>query len=873
MNEAEKMLRSKNREEKKKLVDIVTEEKEDNFKSNMKGLLDDDAEMEEDAFAMFEDEEQRGSERTEDTQNEEKADTAEKAQRGDKVGRTQAEGNRREEIDDFMDEIEGDSVRASKQKNRKSIRKLNNDDKEKADEEKAKDILSKLFSQQKMKKNRDNIVKMVAERMRRRKQVTKGLMDMDGNRIPRFDVNDNDFRLFEYRDSLDTLAMETEEEVFEHYKKLMDEQKDTEWQREMNRSMRKEIEIKLDVKNNSDMSGDSVFSTMSGMQSMEYFNKDDQDEVSDAKERSRTEKMGNLSGEMDFINYLGEIHQNETRRKNLERLEHGQHGKDRDEDVEDNSSESSTSGSEGSEREQIKKKITRIVQHSEDDLQKMEKDSDEDQVEELNMPAEKDIMSDKQVEEELEKEKEEVRRHSREKKVRIPKVKKIKDGDADGDAEEESSGGVPDWFLSPKDSSQTTDSGKSSQSVSEIDEKKIEQGEKDTDEDAGSKQADRSAKSHDSEHSRQTHASGHSEDKSGEHSKKSKSEEHSRSEESQSSLGDEPANEYKPREDDTKDQENEQNGVSSIDERFKNMKREEREEAHKKEVEAKAKSVDINNDENTNPMQGQPREDAFDVLDKDPKKGDDQDKAEEDEEEEHEDWESSHKKKKGNSNDKFGQIEYEYIVPEMQVLTIENYHENSTAKRIEDYTETDIVEQISLSARRLSEDRNHNKHHELGRIYRLYKLLPFCLQRAIESCQPNMQSVKKVCDDFHKKACVENNYVVRLSCIQSESYFNGACYKNCPEDMKDAKVACIKDKAKKRRVELLEDPVGKDLDEKYAERYLVTKCSEFGPSYVSLGPDLCIQECPYGWKDLGKICLKPVRFKNQKAFFYDSSMD
>ena len=145
---------------------------------------------------------------------------------------------------------------------------------------------------------------------------------------------------------------------------------------------------------------------------------------------------------------------------------------------------------------------------------------------------------------------------------------------------------------------------------------------------------------------------------------------------------------------------------------------------------------------------------------------------------------------------------------------------------------------MSQSVRRLSEDNNKNKHTELGKIYRLYKLLPFCLQRAIESCQPNMDKVTTVCDKFHKKDCYEKDYIVRLQCMEGETPFNGACYKDCPEDMKDGKIACIKDKVKKRRVELLEDPVDKDLDEKYAERYLVTKCSKFGPSYQSLGPCL-----------------------------------
>ena len=91
--------------------------------------------------------------------------------------------------------------------------------------------------------------------------------------------------------------------------------------------------------------------------------------------------------------------------------------------------------------------------------------------------------------------------------------------------------------------------------------------------------------------------------------------------------------------------------------------------------------------------------------------------------------------------------------------------------------------------------------------------------------------------------------------------------------MEDTKIACKKNVAKKRRVENLEDTLRKDHQEVYGDRYLVTKCSYFGPSYAPMGVDLCLQICPYGWKDLGMLCLKPYRYKNQKAFFFDSSMD
>ena len=307
--------------------------------------------------------------------------------------------------------------------------------------------------------------------------------------------------------------------------------------------------------------------------------------------------------------------------------------------------------------------------------------------------------------------------------------------------------------------------------------------------------------------------------------------------------------------------------LESMDEKYKTYKKnEEKKEKIEEDKKVDDNRVDLDMEGSTNPVQGQPHEEENEGTYAEKKV---QQKIEELKQNE----KIKETKKTEEENSKYETQNLEYIVPEMSPLEINNYHENSHVKSIEEYTQTEIVEQISQSVRRLAEENNKNKHYELGRIYRLYKLLPFCLQRAIESCQPKMKSVKKVCENFHKKDCFENDYVVRLHCMEGESYFNGACYKDCPEDMKDSKVACIKDKVKKRRVENLEDPIDKDLSQKFAERYLVTKCSQFGPSYVSLGPDLCIQECPYGWKDFGKLCLKPVRYKNQKAFFYDSSMN
>ena len=67
-----------------------------------------------------------------------------------------------------------------------------------------------------------------------------------------------------------------------------------------------------------------------------------------------------------------------------------------------------------------------------------------------------------------------------------------------------------------------------------------------------------------------------------------------------------------------------------------------------------------------------------------------------------------------------------------------------------------------------------------------------------------------------------------------------------------------------------EEEVNKETEELWADEYKVLKCSVFGPSYEDMGPGLCIQKCPYGWKDLGRLCKKPFTNKNHKTYVMET---
>jgi hypothetical protein len=710
-------------------------------------------------------------------------------------------------------------------------------------------------------------------RLRRPKQVKEGFMDEDGNIIPKFDISENSFKLKEYRDKLDTLEMESKNEIYQHYMDLLKNKDKSEEFLLMNKSMQNALKVNDIIEEENSDSDEAIFSTMSGMNSMEILKDDSQAHFDKLNEQEKTEKLGYLSGENEFLKHLTELKIKKSIKKKSEE-------KDDDEDKEILSSESFVSediddGSAPlilSEKKKKEKEKSHEVNHEVYD--------------ETLKPHEHPAHSETALQKIIEKENMSPKNNRSKERIKIPKIKKIKDKEIQDTLDDEfksekneldngldhSEEEVSHLFGSSKANSERTDKTKddhhNDNSIKGIDNDMHDQieklgSEKDQEEIDENIQTDESINSE--EKSKNEESNPFVDEKSSEAVESEKSE----TEENDGDLSKEIHDD-----DDKELNDNLHNNMDSIDDRYKQFQKEAQMnkdiEDFKNKEDEKEISGQINTDEITNPIQGQPPEAMFeDNKDETKKKKKDEDEMEEESESE----EVKKEKPKKDENTLFTGITLEYVVPEMKPLVIHNYHEGQEAKKIENYTETEIVEQISQSTRKLTEEKNKNKHHELGRIYRLYKLLPFCIQRAIESCQPKMEKVVEVCKKFHKKDCLEHNYVVRLECMPSESYFNGACYKNCPIDMTDAKIACVKKKVQKRRVENLEEPsTKKNYDKKYAESFIVTKCKDFGPSFVSLGPDFCIQECPYGWKDLGKLCVKPFRFRNQKVFFFDSSM-
>ena len=872
MTEAEQIIKKGNQEKQGSLDDLINTSEKDPFESNIKDILDNDENhLQEDLI---------------DSENNTEVDDLSKLSEQELISHksTQTEVKdadekaKKDELSHFMDDLEDEQMSFKKtkdsqgKKRRKMIRKLNNEETEtktknnisneevKMNEKKATAIISRLFSAEKLKHKKASIVKQIIKRLRRPDEIKKGYMDEDGNIIPDFELSEESFRLTEYTDKLNVLQMESDKEIYDHYQKLLKQKDDPEKFALMNKSVQNLLKnLAMDTKDEKNREEDdtSIFSTMSGMQSLKLFEKDRGSYSSTKLEKDQTEKFGLMSVENEFIMYLGKQRVNQMVSKNKEK-----HGQDDDEDKELNASESFDS-------EESEKKLVSKQKLLEDGNTNMV-DHDHDIADEILKPAENLGNSSEAIDQIVAKENKSMENLNKQQKVKMPRIKKIKDKQIIRDRdknEEEMESEKKELDVGVDHSSHTTEDTESSEKSSEsTDSNKIKKSEKT--ESKIDKKLNSDLDQLELEDKEELGSNVVEEDKS----EKSKESGIKGIEEDESSQTEESMVEDIHEEESGKNEDGHLNNlmtnIDDMGDRFKEIQKDIQDKKDIKEAQEKNQingSDHMNVDKITNPIQGQPPETMFEENKKK------EDKEEQSRSEKSEEEHKSHRKKA--ENDKFNEIHLEYVVPEMQPISIENYHVGYEAKSIEDYTETEIVEQISQSTRKLTEEKNKNKHHELGRIYRLYKLLPFCVQRAIESCQPKMEKVLDVCMKFHKKDCLEHNYVVRLECMKSETYFNGACYKNCPEDMNDGKIACVKRPVQKRRVENLEDPTKKDnYDIKYADRFLVTECKSFGPSYVSLGPDFCIQECPYGWKDLGKLCVKPFRFKNQKVFFFDSSM-
>jgi hypothetical protein len=197
----------------------------------------------------------------------------------------------------------------------------------------------------------------------------------------------------------------------------------------------------------------------------------------------------------------------------------------------------------------------------------------------------------------------------------------------------------------------------------------------------------------------------------------------------------------------------------------------------------------------------------------------------------------------------------------------DDYHSRKKRKRNSFQGKTIIALQFSRSDRRLMSF-NPRSHEEKRReILLMFNLLPACVQRALLSCKPKEEKAINKCQaKIPGLKCETQGMMAQFSCSSDETFFNGACYKKCPEDMRDDTLLCLKSVSKNRRAQAWSPETGSldELNEEiYAGKLKVLKCEVFGPSYEAVGPDLCVQKCPYGWKNLGNSCMKPVRFINQ----------
>lgn len=207
--------------------------------------------------------------------------------------------------------------------------------------------------------------------------------------------------------------------------------------------------------------------------------------------------------------------------------------------------------------------------------------------------------------------------------------------------------------------------------------------------------------------------------------------------------------------------------------------------------------------------------------------------------------------------------------------TIDDYH-NFTDKKNKKYLGKTIVAlQFTKVERRLAGLIGQDSKQKRRDILKMFSLLPKCLQKLLFACKPQIATKIKECQKDSNLKCDLQGFQTFRECSGTETFINGACYSNCPSDMTDHSLYCHKRKSKQRYPTRVtqEDPLDSETEELWADNWKVVQCSVFGPSYTDLGPDLCIQKCPYGWKDLGRLCEKPFRFKNHKSFLLETVND
>jgi hypothetical protein len=201
-------------------------------------------------------------------------------------------------------------------------------------------------------------------------------------------------------------------------------------------------------------------------------------------------------------------------------------------------------------------------------------------------------------------------------------------------------------------------------------------------------------------------------------------------------------------------------------------------------------------------------------------------------------------------------------------ITNENLHKKKKKKNDKFHGKTIIALQFVRREERGLASVNPRSHKEKRReIMMMFNLLPSCVKKALLSCKPKPEKALKKCESIIAGAeCEVQNMLAQLTCASDETFFNGACYKNCPKDMEDDTLLCVKSMSKSRRAQKWDPESEEEIDstqEIWGGILKVIKCEVFGPSYRAMGPDVCTQKCPYGWKNLGNSCQKPARFLNQ----------
>ena len=218
-----------------------------------------------------------------------------------------------------------------------------------------------------------------------------------------------------------------------------------------------------------------------------------------------------------------------------------------------------------------------------------------------------------------------------------------------------------------------------------------------------------------------------------------------------------------------------------------------------------------------------------------------------------------------------------FLVDEDESITIDNLHKKKKKRRNKFPGKTIIALQFTKSERRLASV-NPRSHEEKRReILVLFNLLPSCVKKALLSCKPQSQPAIEKCEkNLPNSNCETQNMIAQFSCGKHETFFNNACYQNCPNDMKDDSLICLKSLSKRRSAEIWsgnEEDIDRNIEEIFGGKLKVMKCEVFGESYQAIGADLCVQKCPYGWRNLGNSCLKPVRFLNQPKIVLEADFE